>query len=219
MATQTSDMSGPIPGSESTEHATSLGLANDKLAIWGLIGSECLFFGALISTYFVYVTRTGDGPTPGSIFDIPFTSASTFILLMSSLGMVLALAAIQAGEMRKFRAWTLATALMGSTFLAGQIYEFTVFVAEGFTLTTSPFSSSFFVLTGFHGFHVAFGIMMLVALWVASMMGRLPQQLHTTVENIGLYWHFVDIVWIIIFTAIYLIPAATSALPPGGAAH
>ena len=211
MATQTSDMSGPIPGTDDA-HATSLGLANDKLAIWGLIGSECLFFGALISTYLIYVTRTGDGPTP-AVFDIPFTSASTFILLMSSLGMVLALAAIQAGEMRKFRAWTLATAMMGATFLAGQIYEFTVFVEEGFRLTSSPFASSFFVLTGFHGFHVAFGIMMLLALWVASMMGRLPQQLHTTVENIGLYWHFVDIVWIVIFTAIYLIPAATAAVP------
>ena len=210
-ATQTtSDMSAPLPGSSDGEHATSLGIANDKLAIWGLIGSECLFFGALISTYLIYVTRTNDGPNAATIFDIPFTSASTFILLMSSLGMVLALAAIQAGEMRRFRAWTLATALMGSTFLAGQIYEFTVFVEEGFRLDTSPFSSSFFVLTGFHGFHVAFGIMMLVALWVASMMGRVPQRLHTTVENIGLYWHFVDIVWIIIFTAIYLIPAATS---------
>ena len=211
MATQTSDMSAPLPGSDIDEHATSLGLANDKLAIWGLIGSECLFFGALISTYLIYLTRTGEGPNPAEIFDIPFTSASTFILLMSSLGMVLALAAIQAGEMRKFRAWTLATALMGATFLAGQIYEFTVFVNEGFLLTTSPFASSFFVLTGFHGFHVAFGIMMLLALWVASMMGRIPQRLHTTVENIGLYWHFVDIVWIVIFTAIYLIPAATSA--------
>ena len=210
MATQTTDMSAPLPGSSDLEHATTLGLANDKLAIWGLIGSECLFFGALISTYLIYHTHTLEGPTAAEIFDIPFTSASTFILLMSSLGMVLALAAIQAGEMRKFRAWTLATALMGSTFLAGQFYEFTVFVAEGFTLKTSPFSSSFFVLTGFHGFHVAFGILMLVSLWVASMMGRLPQRLHTTVENIGLYWHFVDIVWIIIFTAIYLIPAATT---------
>ncbi len=205
----TSDMSAPLPGSAAEEHPTSLGLANDKLAIWALLGSECLFFGALISTYLIYVTRTAEGPTP-AVFDIPFTSASTFILLMSSLGMVLALAAIQAGDMRRFRAWTLATALMGSTFLAGQIYEFTVFVEEGFALTTSPFSSSFFVLTGFHGFHVAFGIMMLMALWVASLMGRVPQRLHTTVENIGLYWHFVDIVWIIIFTAIYLIPAATA---------
>ena len=209
--TQTSDMSGPLPGSDD-EHATSLGIANEKLAIWALIGSECLFFGALISTYLIYFTRyNGTDLRPDTIFDIPFTSASTFILLMSSLGMVLALAAIQAGEMRKFRAWTLGTALMGSVFLAGQIYEFTVFVEEGFNLTTSPFSSSFFVLTGFHGFHVAFGILMLVSLWSASMMGRLPQRLHTTVENVGLYWHFVDIVWIIIFTAIYLIPAATTA--------
>ena len=210
MGTQTTDMSAPLPGSSDLEHATTLGVANDKLAIWGLIGSECLFFGALISTYLIYHTRTLEGPTAAEIFDIPFTSASTFILLISSLGMVLALAAIQAGEMRKFRAWTLATAVMGSTFLAGQFYEFTVFVAEDFTLTTSPFSSSFFVLTGFHGFHVAFGILMLVSLWVASMMGRLPQRLHTTVENIGLYWHFVDIVWILIFTTIYLIPAATT---------
>ncbi len=205
------DMSAPLPGTD-YEHATSLGIANDKLGIWSFIGSECLFFGALISTYLLYVGRTGDSAlTPATIFDIPFTSASTFILLMSSLGMVLALAAIQAGEMRKFRTWIMATALMGATFLAGQFYEFTVFVAEGFTLATSPFSSSFFVLTGFHGFHVALGILMLLSMWAASMMGRLPQQLHTTVENIGLYWHFVDIVWIIIFTVVYLIPAATAA--------
>jgi cytochrome c oxidase subunit 3/cytochrome o ubiquinol oxidase subunit 3 len=202
------DLSAPLPGTDEP-HATSLGLSNEKMAMWTLIGSEALFFGALISTYLLYVGRSGEGPTPGAIFDIPFTSASTFILLMSSLGMVLALSAIQAGEMRRFRTWILATALMGATFLAGQFYEFTVFVAEGFTIRTSPFSSAFFVLTGFHGFHVAFGILMLLGLWTASMMGRLPQKLHTTVENIGLYWHFVDIVWILIFTVIYLIPAST----------
>ena len=201
------DMSGPLPGTDE-HHATSLGLSNEKLAMWTFIGSEALFFGAFISTYLLYVGRTGDGPTPNEIFDIPFTSVSTFILLMSSLGMVLALAAIQANDMRRFRIWVLATALMGSTFLAGQFYEFTVFVAEGFALPTSPFSSSFFVLTSFHGLHVAVGILMLITLWVLSMMGRLPQQMHTTVEYVGLYWHFVDIVWILIFTVIYLIPAA-----------
>ncbi|MDP9405470.1 MAG: cytochrome c oxidase subunit 3 [Actinomycetota bacterium] len=211
----TTDMSAPLPGTDDP-HATTLGIANDKMAMWTFIGSECLFFGALISTYLIYFGRTNEGPSPAGIFDIPFTSASTFILLMSSLGMVLALAAIQAGDMRKFRTWTMATALMGATFLAGQFYEFTVFVAEEFTLTTSPFSSSFFVLTGFHGLHVALGILMLLSMWAASMMGRLPQQLHTTVENIGLYWHFVDIVWIIIFTAVYLIPAATTIAPPTG---
>ena len=206
--TTAGDLSAPLPGTDA-EHATSLGLANDKLAMWALIGSECLFFGALITTYLLYVGRRHDGPAPVDIFDIPFTSASTFILLMSSLGMVLALAAIQAGEMRKFRTWMLATALMGATFLSGQIYEFTVFVAEDFKLDTSPFSSAFYVLTGFHGFHVAFGILMLLSMWAASMMGRVPRELHTKVENIGLYWHFVDIVWIVIFTAVYLIPASS----------
>ncbi len=211
----TTDMSAPLPGTDDA-HATTLGLANDKMAMWTFIGSECLFFGALISTYLIYFGRTNEGPAPAGIFDIPFTSASTFILLMSSLGMVLALAAIQAGDMRRFRTWTMATALMGATFLAGQFYEFSVFAAEGFNLTTSPFSSSFFVLTGFHGLHVALGILMLLSMWAASMMGRLPQQLHTTVENIGLYWHFVDIVWIIIFTVVYLIPAAITIAPPTG---
>jgi heme/copper-type cytochrome/quinol oxidase subunit 3 len=189
-------------------HHTSLGLSNEKMAMWALIGSECLFFGALLATYLMYLPRTAPGPGPADIYDIPFTSVSTFILLMSSLGMVLALHAIQNGEMRKFRVWILGTALMGSTFLAGQIYEFTVFVEEGMGLTTSPFSSSFFVLTGFRGVHVLGGIIMLLTLWALSLMGRLPVARSETVENVGLYWHFVDIVWIVLFTVVYLIPAA-----------
>ncbi|MEX0657598.1 MAG: cytochrome c oxidase subunit 3 [Egibacteraceae bacterium] len=188
-------------------HHTSLGLSNEKMGMWSLIGSECLFFGALISTYLIYLDRTADGPGPSEIFDIPFTSVSTFILLMSSLGMVLALAAVQSGDMRRFRVWTLATAGMGSVFLAGQIYEFTFFVEEGFGLTTSAFSSSFFVLTGFHGVHVAVGILMLLGIWAASLTGRLTPSHAGTVESIGLYWHFVDIVWIVLFTVVYLIPA------------
>ena len=204
-----SDASAAIQPAERGEdgHHTSLGVSNEKMGMWSLIGSECLFFGALISTYIIYLPRISDGPAASEIFDIPFTSVSTFILLMSSLGMVLALAAIQAGDMRRFRVWTLATAAMGATFLAGQMYEFTFFVEEGFGLTTSAFSSSFFVLTGFHGVHVAVGILMLLALWAASLMGRLTPAHDGTVENIGLYWHFVDIVWIVIFTVIYLIPS------------
>ena len=189
------------------DHHTSMGLSNNKMGMWALIGSECLFFGAFITTYLMYLDRTNEGPGP-EIFDIPFTSVSTFILLMSSLAMVLALAAIQEGDMRKFRTWTLSTALMGATFLAGQFYEFTVFVAEGMKLDTSPFSSAFFVLTSFHGFHVAFGILLLVCLWAMSLTGRVKPVVHAPlVENVGLYWHFVDIVWIVIFTVVYLIPA------------
>ncbi|MGH8929536.1 MAG: cytochrome c oxidase subunit 3 [Egibacteraceae bacterium] len=187
-------------------HETALGISNPKLGMWVFIGSECLFFGAMISTYLLYVGRTLDGPTPVSIFDIPFTSVSTFILLMSSLAMVLALAAVQAGDMRRFRIWILATALLGGTFLSGQFYEFTIFVAEDMKVETSPFTSSFFMLTSFHGLHVAIGILMLVALWAVSMGGRIGPQNSEVVENVGLYWHFVDIVWILIFTVIYLIP-------------
>ena len=187
-------------------HRTSLGVSNNKLAIWTFIGSECLFFGALISTHLIYVNTRADGPG-AEIFDIPFTSVSTFVLLMSSLAMVLALSAIQGGDMRRFRLWILSTGLLGAVFLAGQIYEYTVFFAEGATLPTSPYWSSFFLLTGFHGVHVAFGILMLVAAWASSMSGRLTFAQSETVENLGLYWHFVDIVWILLFTVVYLIPA------------
>jgi heme/copper-type cytochrome/quinol oxidase subunit 3 len=189
-------------------HHTSLGLSNNKLAMWVFLGSECLFFGALISTYLIYLNTRADGPGP-EIFDIPFTSVSTFVLLMSSLAMVLALSAIQHGDMRRFRLWILSTGLLGSVFIAGQMYEYTVFFSEGATLPTSPYWSSFFLLTGFHGVHVTIGILMLVAAWAASMSGRLTPAKAETVENLGLYWHFVDIVWIVIFTVIYLIPAAT----------
>lgn len=203
MATETTALTDP--GAEG--HATNFGVSNNKMGMWVFIGSEVLFFGAFISTYLIYLNRTAAGPTAEEIFDIPFTSVSTFILLMSSLGMVLALAAIQQGDMRQFRIWTLATFLMGAVFLSGQVYEFTVFVEEGLTMTTSPFSSSFFVLTGFHGVHVFIGVLMLGAMWVASFSGHLTPKHSDAVENVGLYWHFVDVIWILIFTIIYLIPA------------
>lgn len=187
-------------------HATYTGLDNVKMAMWAFLGSECLFFGSLISAYLLYKTKTADGPTPHEIYDIPYTSVSSFVLLMSSLTMVLALAAIQRGEHRRLRAWLLATALLGCTFIGGQIYEFTTFVKEGLTLKTSPFGSSFFVLTGFHGTHVAIGILMLLSLVSLSFLGKLPKEAARKVEMVGLYWHFVDIVWIVIFTVIYLFP-------------
>ncbi len=119
--------------------------------------------------------------------------------------MVLALAAIQRRDERRMRVWLLATALLGSTFIAGQIYEFTAFVKEGLTIHTNLFGSSFFVMTGFHGVHVTLGIVMLLALWGMSMRGQLPPEKSELVEITGLYWHFVDIVWIVIFTIVYLI--------------
>ena len=144
------------------------------------------------------------------MFDIPFTSVTSFILLMSCLTMVLALAAIQRGDHRRFRIWILATALLGATFIGGQIFEFTEFTREGLNVDTSLFGSSFFMLTGFHGAHVTIGIVWLLSLWGLSMQGRLEQGDSERVEIAGLYWHFVDVVWIVIFTVIYLVPQPRS---------
>jgi heme/copper-type cytochrome/quinol oxidase subunit 3 len=188
------------------EHRTSTGLSNVKIAMWAFLASDCLLFGALISTFLLYHTQTGTGPTPTELYDIPFTSVSSFVLLMSSLTMVLALSAIQRGDEHRMRAWLMATALLGLTFLSGQVYEFTTFVHEGAALTTSPFTSSFFLMTGFHGAHVAGGVLLLLSLTGMSLDGRLSIHRAETVEMAGLYWHFVDVVWVVIFTLIYLLP-------------
>lgn len=176
-----------------------------KVAMWVFLGSECLFFGSLITTFLLYRTRIGDGPGAAEIFDIPFTSVSSFILLMSSLTMVLAHHAASRRDWRQMRIWLVATALLGMVFLSGQVFEFTEFVHEGLTVSTSPFGSSFFVLTGFHGAHVAIGVLMLLATALMSYLGKLREGEGMNVEIVGLYWHFVDIVWIVIFTLVYLI--------------
>lgn len=184
---------------------TTTGLNHRKMLMWAFLGSECLFFGSLIGTYMAYRNKSLVGPLPLDLFDIPFTSVSTFVLLMSSLGMVLALAACQRGDGRGTKVWLAATALMGLTFLGGQYYEFTTFYREGLWLSTNLFGTTFFVLTGFHGAHVTIGVIWLLSLWVQSVRGQLGQAQSLNVEIAGLYWHFVDVVWIVIFTAVYLI--------------
>ena len=187
------------------ELETSTGLNSRKMLFWAFLGSECMFFASLISTYLVYKGRSQVGPYPPEILDIPFTSVSTFVLLTSSLAMVLALAAIQRGDIKSLRLWLGVTAGLGFIFLGGQAIEFTEFVHHGLTLKKNLFGSSFFVLTGFHGTHVAVGVLWLTSLLVLAFRGGLSQADSLDVEIAGLYWHFVDIVWIIIFTVVYLI--------------
>jgi heme/copper-type cytochrome/quinol oxidase subunit 3 len=186
---------------------TTTGLNHRKILMWTFLGSECLFFGSLIATYLVYKNRSLEGPFPQQVFNIPFTSVSTFVLLMSSLFMVLALAAIQRGDRLGTLVWLMATALAGSTFLGGQYFEFTTFYREGLWLGTNLFGTTFFVLTGFHGTHVTIGVIWLLSLWVQVWRGQLRQEHSLSVEIAGLYWHFVDVVWIVIFTVVYLIMA------------
>ena len=185
----------------------STGLSNNKLGMWLFLGSECLLFGGLISTYMLYRGRHSGEGGPDQYWDIPFTSISSFVLLMSSLTMVLAVSSAVRKDDRRTNLWLVVTALLGATFVGGQVYEFTSFYREGLGFTTSLFSSSFYTLTGFHGVHVSVGIIMLMALVGINKRGKIPGDKAEVVELIGLYWHFVDIVWIIIFTLVYLIPA------------
>ncbi len=184
---------------------TSTGLHHKKVLMWSFLASDCMFFGTLISTYQVYRGTSKVGPYPPEVFDIPFTSISTFCLLMSSLMMVLALAAVQRGDIRGMQIWLIATALLGSLFLGGQVFEFTSFVREGLKLSVNQFGTTFFFLTGFHGAHVTIGVIWLMSLFGASLRGHVTREDSLNVEIAGLYWHFVDIVWIIIFTLVYLL--------------
>lgn len=184
---------------------TTLGLDHRKLAMWVFLGSEFMFFGAFISAYLLYLNETNGGPGV-ELFDIPFTSISSFVLLMSSLTMVLAHHAHTQRDMRRMRLWLAATALQGMVFIAGQVYEFTKFVNEGMSIYSSPFASSFFVLTGFHGLHVTLGIIMLCGLYAMTLSGKVKPDQDVKTEIVGLYWHFVDIIWVLIFVVVYLIP-------------
>jgi cytochrome c oxidase subunit 3/cytochrome o ubiquinol oxidase subunit 3 len=187
------------------EHPTSTGLNSRKMLFWAFLGSECMFFGSLIATYLVYRGRDTVGPHPHEILNIPFTSVSAFVLLMSSLTMVLALAACQRGNQKGTAIWLGATALLGATFVGGQVYEFNHFFHHGLKLQTNLFGCTFYVLTGFHGTHVTVGVIWLTTLMIMAMRGKLPAHKSLDVEIGGLYWHFVDVVWIAIFTLVYLI--------------
>ncbi len=190
----------------------STGIETRKLGMWVFLSSEFLFFGALITNYLLYSNRSGfAGRYPAEIYDIPFTSVSSFVLLMSSLTMVLAHHSLSRGDQNATRTWLFATAALGSVFLGGQVFEFTEFITiHEMTLSTNPAASAFYVLTGFHGLHVAIGVIMLLSLWgISRRRGGLSDKSGLNLELVGLYWHFVDIIWIVIFTVVYLI-----SLPP-----
>ena len=223
--TQTAAGDGHIQdhGSDGHSHGhESTGVENRKLMIWLFLASDCMLFGSLIATYMIYRTRSmevGVGPFPQDLIDIPFTSVSAFVLLMSSLTMVLSLGSLQKGHLRNSRIWLAATAILGLTFLGGQVFEFTEFYHAGLTLQGNIFGSTFFTLTGFHGIHVGIGVLWLLGLLFVSLRGGLKQENSVTLEIAGLYWHFVDIVWIIIFTLVYLLPYGDAPAADENAMH
>ena len=193
---------------------TSTGLNSRKLLMWAFLGSDVMFFGAFISTYLVYRGKSLVGPYPSEILNIPITSVSTFVLLMSSLAMVLGLHYVREGEKNKGTLWILVVVLLGTVFMGFQFVEFREFAHLGLTPRTNIFGTTFFILTGIHGAHVTIGVIWMAFLAYSSHNGALRADNALDLEIAGLYWHFVDIVWIVIFTVIYLI-SANDAPPPG----
>ncbi len=201
----------PLAAHHVVAEDTTTGLNHRKMLMWLFLGSDCLFFAALISTYLIYRGQSLVGPFPEDVFSIPVTSVSTFALLMSSMSMVLAYSAINRGDMKAFRIWLLSTCMLGATFLGFQVFEFYDFSEHGLTPRTNLFGTTFFVLTGFHGAHVTVGVIWLLSIFGYSLIGGkkaeriLTDREALSVDLAALYWHFVDIVWIVIFAVVYLI--------------
>ena len=187
------------------EEETTTGINHRKLLMWVFLGSDCLFFGSLIATYMVYRGQSVVGPYPKDIIDVPITTISTFVLLMSSFAMVMGVAAARNGNQKRLVQWLIATIILGAIFIGFQVYEFNLFRIEGLRYETNLFSSTFFTLTGFHGAHVTLGLFWLLCLTIIAMRNPAGRPSGLDVDIAGLYWHFVDIVWIVIFTLLYLI--------------
>ncbi len=193
------------PGEPHEPERTSMGIDSRKMGVWTFLGSEAMFFGSLITTYVVMRGRSTAGPFPHEALSVPLVAFNTFDLICSSLMMVLALSGFQRGDVRAGRRWLIMTIVLGLVFLGGQAVEFTTLYREGVTLSHNLFGATFFTLTGFHGAHVTIGVIWLLFVLVRAFAGGVTRENHMAVELAGLYWHFVDLVWIIIFTVVYLI--------------
>ena len=264
------------------DHTTSTGIPNKKLFMWAFLASDCMFFGTLISTHLIYrLHQTPNSPDPKKLFSIDLTLFATFVLLVSSLLVALAVNASQKGAVKSVRRLLLGTIVFGLTFLSCQVFEYGNFLHEGLTLSSSMFGTTFYTLTGTHGCHVAIGVLWLTLMyirtfkpaderpWVLRSIGHLVafaivavsciitlvSTAHSVeehgftagvlaqagqhnivtmvialvglgilnwlgrtskavdfgeanaidIESLGLYWHFIDIVWIVIFTVVYLL--------------
>jgi heme/copper-type cytochrome/quinol oxidase subunit 3 len=188
------------------DRAPGAGVYNEKLGMWVFLASEVMFFTGLIGSYIILrVAHPEAWAPPGQVLNIPVTAVNTFLLICSSVTMVKAFASAQDGDLRALRWWLLATALIGATFVSVQVYEYIHLVEKGFIPSQGLYGSTFYTMTGFHGFHVTIGVICMTFVTTKAFLGKYTATDHRGVEVIGLYWHFVDLVWIILFTIVYLI--------------
>ena len=181
-----------------------------KLGMWVFLAGDAMSFGGLIVGYGILRNGSSNWPVPAHVLGINLTAFMTFLLICSSVTMVLSLSAIKRGDQSGLRKFLFLTVLGGAAFLGLQVYEWTHLIERGMTITGNPFGAAlfgatFFVLTGFHGCHVFGGVVYLSCVLIQALGGRFGEQHHNEVEIAGLYWHFVDLVWILIFTFVYLV--------------
>ena len=203
---------------------------DQKLGMWVFLASEVMFFTALIGSY--VILRFGASPNqwaqPGKVLSIQITAFNTFLLICSSVSMVKAYASVADGNLKMMKVWLLVTILCGATFVGIQVYEYLHLIHHGFQpsgfregselaelaaanpipygqATAGLYGSTFFTMTGFHGFHVTCGVISMTYVFIRALRGKYSQKDYRGIEVIGLYWHFVDLVWIILFTIVYLI--------------
>ena len=209
-----------------TRREIGAGVYSEKLGMWVFLGSEVLFFTALIGSYIIL--RFGSPESfadPGEILNIPVTAVNTFLLICSSVMMVKAFACVHDGDQKGLKLYLVATVFIGATFVSVQVFEYVSLVHEGFLpsgyadgshfaelaaagdlpASVNIYGSSFYTMTSFHGFHVTMGVICMAYVTIKAFQGKYTQTDHRGIEVIGLYWHFVDLVWIILFTIVYLV--------------
>jgi cytochrome c oxidase subunit 3 len=177
---------------------------NKILGFWIFLGAETVLFGTLFSAYLALRHQVLDGPHPSELFELPLVFAATMILLTSSLMSVFAVQAMHRNQFKQLIVWLSVTILLGACFLGLEVSEFLNYTKEGHRMNSSAFGSSFYTLVGFHGAHVLFGVM-----WIGLLIGQLFKKGLTVVTAPKvyvsmIYWHFIDVVWVFIFTVVYL---------------
>jgi len=175
-----------------------------KFAIWLFLATEVMFFSGLIGAYVILRTGAETWPNPADRLAVDLTALNTFILITSSWLMVKALFAAHHGDRGGTLRWLAATIVGGAIFVGVQVYEYFELIGHGHLPNVDIFWSTFYIMTGFHGLHVVVGVIWLIAAWFKTLNGGYSQRDHVGLELAGLYWHFVDLVWVLLFTIVYL---------------
>jgi heme/copper-type cytochrome/quinol oxidase subunit 3 len=187
------------------EERPDTGLANGKLGIWLFLASEVMLFGAFFSTYIIL--RLGATDWPHGELNIPLGAINTVLLISSSVTMVMAWASLKMGEWGKHRIYLLTTVVLAAVFLVNKYFEYAAHFATGEGPWHNTFLAIYFTMTGLHGLHIIGGIIVMVYFLGpgAGLYKRNPEQFTNRIEYTGLYWHFVDLVWIFLFPVLYLL--------------